>query len=101
MAASSRQKINFPGDFNGGKKNFSGASYAKQSADVTRKVTDVDSSVATDEVPIGPGAKVLHNAFGEGTVISYDSGSDIITIVFDTRGIKKLQKSMAPLKALV
>jgi DNA helicase-2/ATP-dependent DNA helicase PcrA len=101
IAASSRQKINFPGDFNGGKKNFSGASYAKQSADVTRKVTDVDSSVATDEVPIGPGAKVLHNAFGEGTVISYDSGSDIITIVFDTRGIKKLQKSMAPLKALV
>jgi len=103
VASSSKQKINFPGDFNGVKQkgSFSGASYAKPSPNETRKVTDVDDAVSADAVSIGPGSKVLHTAFGEGTVISYDAGSDIITIVFDTRGIKKLQKAMAPLKALV
>lgn len=101
VASSTRQKINFPGDFEKTSKGFSGANYAKQSSAVTRKVTDVDEAVATESVDLGPGSKVVHNAFGEGTVISYDAGSDIITIVFDTRGIKKLQKSMAPLKALV
>jgi DNA helicase-2/ATP-dependent DNA helicase PcrA len=102
VASSTREKIDFPGDF--GRKTtsgFSGANYAKLSKSITRKVTDVDEAVDAGCLSLGPGSKVMHNAFGEGTVISYDASSDIITIVFDTRGIKKLQKSMAPLKALV
>lgn len=101
IASSTRQKINFPGDFSNSTKSFSGASYAKQSVDVTRQVRSVDDAVSTDEVVIGPGSKIIHDAFGEGTVINYNSASDIITIVFDKRGIKKLQKAMAPIKALI
>ena len=47
---------------------------------------------------IFPGAKVFHESFGEGTVISYNKDSDIATIAFDKRGIKKLQLSLAPLE---
>lgn len=102
VASSTREKINFPGDFSSKKPSgFSGANYANPSKTVSRKVTDVDDALDAGQVSLSPGAKVFHNAFGEGTVISYDEASDIITIVFDTRGIKKLQKSMAPLKALV
>lgn len=102
VASSTREKINFPGDFSSKKpSSFSGANYANPSKAVTRKITDVDDAIDAGQMSLSPGAKVMHNAFGEGTIISYDETSDIITIVFDTRGIKKLQKSMAPLKALV
>jgi len=102
VSSSTREKINFPGDFKGGRTGgFSGAAYAKHSTEVTRKVTTVDQAVDSEELSLRPGAKVHHNAFGEGTVINYDQNSDIITIVFDTRGVKKLQRAMAPLKALV
>jgi hypothetical protein len=33
-------------------------------------------------------------------VVSYDAGKDMITIVFDTQGIKKLSASMAPIKTV-
>ncbi len=59
ISSSTRQKINFPGDFNNKSKSFSGASYAKQSTDVTRKVRDLDDAISTDEVAIGPGSKKL------------------------------------------
>ncbi|MBN2897559.1 MAG: DNA helicase PcrA [Clostridia bacterium] len=102
VASSTRQKISFPGDLGSNKSSgFSGAQYAKPSIEKTRKITAVDEAVEAEGIILSPGSKVLHNAFGEGTVINYDEASDIITIVFETRGVKKLQRSMAPLKALL
>ena len=46
------------------------------------------------------GDKVVHKVFGTGMVVSYDAGKDMITIVFDTQGIKKLSASMAPIKTV-
>lgn len=46
------------------------------------------------------GEKVLHNKFGMGTVISYDKGSDILTINFDGFGNKILSAKFANLKKM-
>ena len=42
------------------------------------------------------GQRVSHPKFGEGTVIS--ASGNILTIVFDLYGTKKLAKDMAPLR---
>ena len=47
-------------------------------------------------VDLKPGDEVEHSKFGRGTVIS-QSGS-VITVAFDSAGIKKLAKDLAPLK---
>lgn len=47
---------------------------------------------------VGPGARVLHKVWGEGTVIAVEG--DIATIAFPNMGIKKVALSMAPLKIL-
>lgn len=44
------------------------------------------------------GTKVMHKVFGEGMVISNAGG--ILTIAFDTKGIKKLDASIAPIKKI-
>ncbi|MBM7562326.1 DNA helicase PcrA [Fusibacter tunisiensis] len=46
------------------------------------------------------GDKVTHKTFGSGMVVSMDQAKDMITIVFDAHGIKKLSASMAPLKTV-
>ncbi len=43
------------------------------------------------------GDKVMHKMFGSGMVLSVDHAKDLITVVFDTSGIKKLSASSAPL----
>ncbi|QSX08060.1 DNA helicase PcrA [Alkalibacter rhizosphaerae] len=48
------------------------------------------------EKSAGPGAKVIHKVWGEGTVIAMDG--DIATIAFPNMGIKKVAWSMAPIK---
>jgi len=44
------------------------------------------------------GSKVMHKIFGEGTIIS--SKGNVLTIAFETKGIKKLDPTIAPLKKL-
>lgn len=51
---------------------------------------------------VSPGTKVLHDVFGQGTIISKKgSGEDAeLTIAFDNKGIKKLILGYAPLKVI-
>ncbi len=53
-----------------------------------------------DPTDIRPGTKVLHQSFGDGTVITISGAGDkaIATIAFDKKGIKKLQVGMAPME---
>ncbi len=44
------------------------------------------------------GMKVKHKLFGVGTIVSISG--DVLTIAFDKKGIKKLQKGFAPLEVL-
>ncbi len=44
------------------------------------------------------GDKVMHESFGQGTVVSISSGADpILSVAFPDKGIKKLLSSLAPL----
>ncbi len=63
----------------------------RTSSEIAKKATLAGADVA-------PGDKVEHSKFGEGTVISVSG--NIITIVFDSVGTKKLAKDLAPLKKL-
>ena len=47
-----------------------------------------------------PGDKVMHKVFGAGMIITVDTSSQVLTIVFDAHGIKKLDPSIAPIKKL-
>jgi ATP-dependent DNA helicase PcrA len=47
---------------------------------------------------INAGDKVSHNKFGEGLVISVDGST--VTIAFDSVGVKKLAKDIAPIKKI-
>ncbi len=47
---------------------------------------------------LAPGDKVNHAKFGDGTVI--DCSGNIITVIFDSVGTKKLAKDIAPLKKI-
>ncbi|WP_099203391.1 ATP-dependent helicase [Miniphocaeibacter massiliensis] len=51
-------------------------------------------------IEIKPGDKVKHKAFGEGTVVSVaeKADGDELVIAFDKKGIKKLNKNLAPLE---
>ncbi|HML38343.1 MAG TPA: hypothetical protein PKA19_13130, partial [Bacillota bacterium] len=44
------------------------------------------------------GDKVCHNKFGEGLVLSVDGST--VTIAFDSVGVKKLAKDIAPIKKI-
>lgn len=48
------------------------------------------------DIVLNNGDRVKHKKFGEGTVISVDG--NIVTVAFDSEGIKKLAKNMAPLE---
>ena len=45
-----------------------------------------------------PGDRVEHEKFGEGTVIT--SQGNVVTVVFESVGTKKLAKDLAPLKKI-
>jgi hypothetical protein len=65
----------------------------------------VQSSYATPEKTtqsdgFAPGDKVMHKVFGAGMIITVDTSSQVLTIVFDAHGIKKLDPSIAPIKKL-
>ena len=47
---------------------------------------------------IGPGTKVKHKIFGNGMVITNNNG--LLTIAFDSKGIKKIQAGFAPLEVI-
>ncbi|MFZ5966075.1 MAG: UvrD-helicase domain-containing protein [Bacillota bacterium] len=55
-----------------------------------------------DTASIRPGAKVAHDKFGKGTVISVKGSGDTaeLTIAFDSAGIKKLVFGYAPIKIM-
>lgn len=70
-------------------KPFDALKYAKQQ---TRK------AAAGGDTDLNQGDRVKHGKFGEGLVISVTDS--IVTVAFDTAGIKKLAKGIAPLKKL-
>ena len=47
---------------------------------------------------VNEGDKVTHNKFGEGLVLSVEGST--ITIAFDSVGVKKLAKDIAPIKKI-
>ena len=49
-------------------------------------------------VPVAPGDLVEHAKFGQGTVIEVNG--NVLTVFFDSQGIKKMAKDMAPMKKL-
>lgn len=53
---------------------------------------------ASQGVELAAGDKVSHNKFGSGMVVSVDGST--VTVAFDSAGIKKLAKDIAPLKKL-
>ena len=78
--------------FGGSDKPFDSLKYAKSE---TKKsaVKTVDSDLSFQA-----GDKVKHPKFGEGMVI--EQTASVVTVAFDDFGIKKLAKSIAPLKKL-
>ena len=88
-----------PGVSTGSRDGFSGKSqrpfdalrYAKQS---TQK--NADRAKAAASVSFQPGDRVSHPKFGEGMVIE-ENGS-IVQVAFDSEGVKKLAKGIAPLR---
>ncbi len=46
------------------------------------------------------GDKVMHKVFGSGLVIAVAEDGDLMTIVFDAHGIKKLSAAVAPIKKM-
>ena len=70
---------------------------------VVRKNDSVSDKKTESEPPkpgnaYAAGSKVMHKIFGEGTIIS--SKGSILTIAFETKGIKKIDPTIAPLKQL-
>lgn len=58
------------------------------------------TQTTTEKKSFSPGDKVMHKVFGSGMVVTVDSGSNTLTIVFDAHGIKKLDPNIAPLKVI-
>ena len=63
-----------------------------------QRAADIAHRETLSGTDIVPGDRVLHTKFGEGTVISVDK--NILTVVFNTAGTKKMAKDLAPLKKL-
>lgn len=62
---------------------------------IKNNVTATGSGKGNEE-ELSSGDKVKHNKFGEGMVISV--AGNVITVAFDSVGVKKLAKDMAPMK---
>lgn len=52
----------------------------------------------TEKIQMGD--KVMHKVFGTGMVIAVADDGDLMTIVFDNHGIKKLSSAVAPIKKI-
>lgn len=78
-------------------KTFSAPQKKKSSFFGIPKKTPV-SSPPMEKSDIGMGDKVMHKVFGQGLVIAVSG--DMLTIVFDTCGVKKLSAGMAPLEKM-
>ncbi|WP_017416736.1 DNA helicase PcrA [Clostridium tunisiense] len=76
------------------------SNYAKEVATSIINSGDKKDTIMVDEVTIG--RKVKHSKFGVGTVVSVsgDNADVIVTIAFNSMGIKKLMLSSAPLELL-
>lgn len=59
-------------------------------------------SEITDSSALKAGVKVMHKTFGEGTVITTKGSGDemMLTVAFNSKGIKKLNLKMAPLEVI-
>ncbi|BEP29868.1 DNA helicase PcrA [Helicovermis profundi] len=73
---------------------------SQMKADLAYK--EKSKSKIEDVTVIKTGTKVFHKIFGEGTVVSLkgNKGEENVTIVFKTKGIKKLKLSIAPLEII-
>ena len=65
---------------------------------VRARSSEISKKATLAGVELSPGDKVEHDKFGEGTVIS--SSGNIVTVIFDSVGTKKLAKDLAPLKKI-
>ncbi|WP_312653475.1 DNA helicase PcrA [Proteiniclasticum sp.] len=82
-------------------KNLKYTNYSVEKAlEDAARILDVPDHKAMGKKDIKPGAKVKHPKFGVGTVVSAeDAKGDIkVTIAFDSKGIKQLMLSLAPLE---
>lgn len=57
-----------------------------------------EPKVSTESIQMGD--KVMHKVFGTGMVIAVAADGDLMTIVFDDHGIKKLSSAVAPIKKI-
>ncbi|MBR0481984.1 MAG: UvrD-helicase domain-containing protein [Firmicutes bacterium] len=65
---------------------------------VREKSREISKKATLAGVDLSPGDKVEHDKFGEGTVIS--SSGNVVTVIFESVGTKKLAKDLAPLKKI-
>ena len=62
--------------------------------------TGFSSNKSKPRVCLCSGQRVSHPQFGKGTVAAVDEGSGIVTVKFDTNGVRKLAAAYAPLKVI-
>ena len=72
--------------------------YARQS--VSSGSTGFSPNKSKPRVCLCSGQRVSHPQFGKGTVAAVDEGSGIVTVKFDTNGVRKLSAAYAPLKVI-
>lgn len=72
--------------------------HARQS--VSSGSTGFSSNKSKPRVCLCSGQRVSHPQFGKGTVAAVDEGSGIVTVKFDTNGVRKLAAAYAPLKVI-
>jgi len=90
-----------PGWSQGGNDGFSGAEIFRPFEQL-KYIKQNQTTASTGSKSKGPevmeGDKVTHNKFGEGMVLSVEGST--ITIAFDSVGVKKLAKDIAPIKKI-
>ena len=63
---------------------------------VRKRSSDISKKATLAGVELSPGDVVEHEKFGRGTVITCQG--NVITVIFESEGTKKLAKDLAPLK---
>ena len=82
-------------------KSYSDGPYVSPIASaraVRAKSSEISKKATLAGVELMPGDRVEHEKFGEGTVIT--SQGNVVTVVFESVGTKKLAKDLAPLKKI-
>ncbi len=91
------KKIKLPTENRYGSSPYSAGDYVspiKAAAALSRETAQRKDTLAGKDV--APGTLVEHSKFGRGTVI--ECSGNIITVIFDGFGTKKMAKDLAPLK---